>query len=82
MENVLFPSGAILIDDGNRKEETLAIYYGAVDAKTCVAYVNLQDLINSILPKTLSIFWKIKINIFWNVFSFKFISWMLIKDAK
>ena len=52
VENVLFPSGAILIDDGNRKEETLAIYYGAVDAKTCVAYVNLQDLINSILPKT------------------------------
>src|SRR3989344_4800164 len=37
----IFPSGAIL------KEDTLRIYYGAADMTTCVAEVNLNDLLET-----------------------------------
>jgi len=44
--DVIFPSGAIL------EEETLLIYYGAADTTTCLAHVNIVDLISTIHPKT------------------------------
>ncbi len=47
IENICFPTGALLKD-----KETLYIYYGVVDAKTCLASVNLEDLMNTILPDT------------------------------
>src|ERR1035437_10048839 len=46
--NVVFPSGAIL------KKDTLFIYYGAADTSTCVAHVNLNDLMGTIRPETSS----------------------------
>jgi predicted GH43/DUF377 family glycosyl hydrolase len=44
--DVIFPSGAIL------KKDTLFIYYGAADMTTCVAYVNLTDLLGTMRPET------------------------------
>jgi len=44
--NVIFPSGAIL------KKDTLFIYYGASDMTTCIAYVNLTDLVATMRPET------------------------------
>ena len=41
--NVVFPSGAIL------KKNTIYIYYGAADTTTCIAHVNLDDLLGTIL---------------------------------
>ena len=49
--NVIFPSGAIVTKDG-----MLNIYYGAADTTTCVAHVNLEDLLGTILPKTAELF--------------------------
>lgn len=43
--NVIFPSGAILEND------TLFIYYGAADTTTCLAHVNVTDLIGTIENK-------------------------------
>ena len=39
--DVIFPTGAII------KENTLFIYYGAADMTTCLAHVNLNDLIGT-----------------------------------
>ena len=41
IENICFPTGSIL------KGKTLSIYYGVVDAKTCVADINLDDLLHT-----------------------------------
>ena len=41
ISNVIFPTGALV------EKDTLSIYYGAADTTTCVAYVNLTDLISS-----------------------------------
>lgn len=46
--NIVFPTGAIL------KKDTLFIYYGAADMTSCVAYVNLIDLIGTMRPETSS----------------------------
>lgn len=51
--NITFPSGALI--DG----DTLNIYYGAADTTSCVARVNLEDLISSIHPETKNR-WKLK----------------------
>ncbi len=56
--NVIFPGGVILKkttqSDNNLEEDTLFIYYGAADMTSCVAYVNLNDLISTMLPATSS----------------------------
>lgn len=44
--NIVFPTGAII------KGDTLMIYYGAADTTSCLAYVNLNDLINTIHKDT------------------------------
>ncbi|MFH1200751.1 MAG: hypothetical protein V1484_00250 [bacterium] len=44
--NVIFPSGAIL------EKDTLFIYYGAADTTTCIAHVNLTDLLSTMRPET------------------------------
>ncbi|MFZ1019439.1 MAG: hypothetical protein WAN61_00400 [Minisyncoccia bacterium] len=44
--DIVFPSGAIL------EKETLYIYYGAADTTTCMAHVNVVDLISTMRPKT------------------------------
>lgn len=44
--NIVFPSGAVL------EKDTLFIYYGAADTTTCMAHVNITDLIGTMLPKT------------------------------
>ncbi|MFA6355020.1 MAG: hypothetical protein WCW65_01170 [Candidatus Paceibacterota bacterium] len=41
IENVIFPTGALLDKDN------LSIYYGAADTTVCIAYVSLSDLINT-----------------------------------
>ena len=46
--NIVFPTGAIL------EKETLLLYYGAADTTTCLAHVNLVDLISTIRPETAS----------------------------
>ncbi|MBK5215469.1 MAG: hypothetical protein JJE53_01530 [Candidatus Pacebacteria bacterium] len=46
ISNVVFPTGALVTKD------TLSIYYGAADTTTCLAYVNLTDLISSMYFKT------------------------------
>ena len=51
--NVIFPSGAIL------KRDTLYIYYGAADTTTCIAYMNLTDLISTMCPET-NLEWQLK----------------------
>ncbi|MEK7471454.1 MAG: hypothetical protein AAB623_02285 [Patescibacteria group bacterium] len=43
---IVFPSGAIL------EKDTLFIYYGAADTTTCMAHVNITDLIGTMRPKT------------------------------
>src|SRR5665811_1087448 len=56
--NIVFPSGAIIKKlsklDGSLGGETLYIYYGATDTTTCVAHVNLIDLISTMRPETSS----------------------------
>jgi predicted GH43/DUF377 family glycosyl hydrolase len=44
--DVIFPSGAVL------EKDTLLIYYGAADTTTCLARVNITDLISTMRPKT------------------------------
>ncbi len=44
--DVVFPTGAVL------KRDTLLIYYGAADTTTCLAHVNLTDLLGTIRPET------------------------------
>lgn len=44
--NVIFPTGALIDKD------TLSIYYGAADTTTCVAHVNLTDLISTMYKET------------------------------
>jgi predicted GH43/DUF377 family glycosyl hydrolase len=44
--NIVFPSGAIL------EKDMLYIYYGAADTTTCVAHVNITDLISTMRPET------------------------------
>jgi predicted GH43/DUF377 family glycosyl hydrolase len=44
--NIIFPTGAIL------EKDTLYIYYGAADTTTCMAHVNLTDLVSTMRPKT------------------------------
>ena len=44
--NIVFPSGAIL------EKDTLFIYYGAADTTTCMAHVNINDLIGTMRPET------------------------------
>jgi predicted GH43/DUF377 family glycosyl hydrolase len=44
--DIIFPSGAIL------EKDTLFIYYGASDTTTCMAHVNMTDLVSTMLPKT------------------------------
>jgi predicted GH43/DUF377 family glycosyl hydrolase len=46
VSDVVFPSGAIL------EKDTLYIYYGATDTTTCMAHVNITDLISTMRPKT------------------------------
>ncbi|KKR70055.1 MAG: Glycosidase-related protein, partial [Candidatus Nomurabacteria bacterium GW2011_GWB1_40_7] len=43
--DIVFPSGAIL------EKDTLFIYYGAADTTTCMAHVNLTDLLGTIHPE-------------------------------
>ena len=44
--DIVFPSGAIL------EKDTLFVYYGAADTTTCMAHVNITDLISTMRPKT------------------------------
>ena len=44
--NVIFSTGATV------EKDKLAIYYGAADTTTCVAYVSLKDLISSMYVET------------------------------
>jgi len=44
--NVIFPSGSFL------NKETLSIYYGAADTTTCLATVNINDLISTMSRDT------------------------------
>ncbi len=44
--NVIFPTGAII------EKDILTIYYGAADTTTCIARLNLNDLISTIHPDT------------------------------
>lgn len=46
VSNVIFPSGALVEND------ILSIYYGAADTTTCLARVNLNDLISTIYIET------------------------------
>ena len=44
--NIVFPSGAIL------EKDTLYIYYGASDMTTCMAHVNITDLLGTMRGET------------------------------
>src|SRR3989339_651267 len=54
--DVVFPTGAILKKPARQLAggDTLFIYYGAADMTTCVAHVNLNDLLGTIRPETSS----------------------------
>lgn len=43
--NVIFPTGALV------KDSILTIYYGAADTTTCIANLNLNDLITTMIPE-------------------------------
>lgn len=45
ISNVIFPSGALI------EKDVLHIYYGAADTTSCVAKVNLSDLLHTMMPK-------------------------------
>lgn len=45
VSDIVFPTGAIL------KKDTLFIYYGAADTTNCVAHININDLIGTMLPR-------------------------------
>jgi predicted GH43/DUF377 family glycosyl hydrolase len=44
--NIVFPSGAIL------EKDVLSIYYGAADTTSCLAHVNITDLVSTMRPET------------------------------
>jgi len=44
--DIVFPSGAVL------EKEMLLIYYGAADMTTCLAHVNIIDLVGTMRPET------------------------------
>ncbi|MCX6752397.1 MAG: hypothetical protein NTZ87_02760 [Candidatus Nomurabacteria bacterium] len=44
--DIVFPSGAVL------EKDTLYIYYGAADTTTCMAHVNMTDLLSTMRPET------------------------------
>ena len=44
--DVIFPTGALI------EKDLLVIYYGAADTTTCIAYVNLEDLLSSMYHET------------------------------
>lgn len=46
--DVVFPSGALV------EKDVLSIYYGAADTTSCIAYVNLKDLVSSMYLETSS----------------------------
>jgi len=46
--DIIFPSGAIL------EKDTLYMYYGAADTTTCMAHINITDLVSSMRPQTAS----------------------------
>lgn len=46
IKDVIFPSGAMI------EKEDLEIYYGAADTTVCVANVNLNDLVFTMMPET------------------------------
>ncbi|MFA6256738.1 MAG: hypothetical protein WCT29_00295 [Candidatus Paceibacterota bacterium] len=46
--DVIFPTGAVL------KKDKLFIYYGAADTTTCVAHVNLSDLVETMRPEDIN----------------------------
>ncbi|MSU44987.1 hypothetical protein EXS45_02295 [Candidatus Nomurabacteria bacterium] len=48
VSDVVFPTGAIV------KKGILFIYYGAADMTTCMAHVNLEDLMGTMRPETSS----------------------------
>ncbi len=48
VSDIVFPSGVIL------EKDTLSIYYGAADTTSCIARVNLHDLVATMNPKTSS----------------------------
>jgi len=50
VSDIVFPSGAVL------EKDTLYIYYGASDTTTCMAHVNITDLLGTMRPKT-SMLW-------------------------
>jgi len=54
--DVVFPSGAVIHKSVRSlgSENTLFIYYGAADMTTCVAHVNLSDLLGSMSPEASS----------------------------
>lgn len=43
---IVFPTGAIL------EKDTLLVYYGAADTTTCIAHVNIVDLVSTIRKET------------------------------
>jgi len=45
ISNVIFPSGALI------EKDVLHIYYGASDTTSCMAKVNLSDLLHTMMPK-------------------------------
>ncbi len=47
VDNVVFPTGALI------NKDILTIYYGAADTTTCLARVNLNDLVKSMHPDTI-----------------------------
>jgi beta-1,2-mannobiose phosphorylase / 1,2-beta-oligomannan phosphorylase len=46
VSDIVFPSGAVL------EKDTLLIYYGATDMTTCLAHVNIIDLVGTMRPET------------------------------
>ncbi|MBI2630744.1 hypothetical protein HYW73_00815 [Candidatus Nomurabacteria bacterium] len=56
--DIVFPSGAVLEKparpNGRSGGDTLFIYYGAADTTSCMARVNMADLLGTIRPETSS----------------------------
>ncbi|MGH7249701.1 MAG: hypothetical protein ACREGC_01890, partial [Minisyncoccia bacterium] len=46
VSDIVFPTGAVL------EKETLLIYYGAADTTSCMAHINLTDLLGTMRPET------------------------------
>ena len=46
VSDIVFPTGAVL------EKDTLFIYYGAADTTTCLAHVNIVDLVSTMRPET------------------------------